>query len=382
MRFATRAIHAGQTPDPATGAIMTPVYLTSTYVQEAPGQHKGYDYSRTHHPTRAALEANLAALEEGRFGLAFASGMAAEATILELLNAGDHVVSCQDLYGGTYRLMTRVFNRFRIEVSFVDATEVDEIAQAIRPETRLLWLESPSNPMLTVCDIAAIAELAHARNVKVVVDNTFASPALQQPLRLGADIVVHSTTKYLGGHSDVVGGAIIVNDEALYEDLRFLQNAVGAVPGALDCFLVLRGIKTLALRMHAHSDNAMHLATYLAGHREVIRVYYPGLLDSPYHALAKRQMAAFGGMISVELQGGPERNMRFTTKTKIFALAESLGGVESLIGYPLIMTHAAIPPEQRQKAGLPEALVRLSVGIEDIEDLIEDLEQAIQASRW
>jgi cystathionine gamma-lyase len=381
MRFATRAIHAGQRPDPATGAIMTPVYLTSTYVQEAPGQHKGYEYSRTRHPTRAALEDNLAALEEGRFALAFASGMAAEATILELLNAGDHVVSCQDLYGGTYRLMTQVFNRFRIEVSFVDATQVDRVAQAIRPETRLLWLESPSNPMLTVCDIAAIAAIAHAQNVKLVVDNTFASPALQQPLHLGADLVVHSTTKYLGGHSDVVGGAVIVNDEALYQELKFLQNAIGAVPGALDCFLVLRGIKTLPLRMRAHSDNAIHLAAYLAGHTEVARVFYPGLQDNPYHTLAKKQMSAFGGIISVELQGGPERNLRFTSKTKLFALAESLGGVESLISYPLLMTHAAIPAEQRQRAGLPEALVRLSVGIEDLEDLIEDLEQAIEASR-
>jgi cystathionine gamma-lyase len=381
MRFATRAIHAGQTPDPTTGAIMTPVYLTSTYAQEAPGQHQGYEYSRTQNPTRATLETNLAALEEGKFGLAFASGMAAEATILQLLNAGDHVVCGQDLYGGTYRLMTQVFNRFSIKVSFVDATKIERIAQAIRPETRLIWLESPSNPMLTVCDIAAIAAIAHARNVRLVVDNTFASPALQQPLKLGANIVIHSTTKYLGGHSDVVGGAIIVNDEALYEDLKFLQNAVGAVPGPLDCFLVLRGIKTLPLRMRAHADNAQQLATHLAGHQEVIRVYYPGLRDNLYHALAKKQMSAFGGMISVELQGGPERNLRFTSKTKIFALAESLGGVESLIGYPLLMTHAAIPLEQRRKVGLPEALVRLSVGIEDIEDLIEDLEQAIHASR-
>jgi cystathionine gamma-lyase len=381
MRFATRAIHAGQTPDPTTGAIMTPVYLTSTYAQAAPGQHQGYEYSRTQNPTRAALEVNLAALEEGKFGLAFASGMAAEATLLQLLNAGDHVVCGQDLYGGTYRLMTQVFNRFSIKVSFVDATKIERIAQAIRPETRLIWLESPSNPMLTVCDIAAIAAIAHARNVRLVVDNTFASPALQQPLKLGADIVIHSTTKYLGGHSDVVGGAIIVNDEALYEDLKFLQNAVGAVPGPLDCFLVLRGIKTLPLRMRAHANNAQQLATYLAGHKEVIRVYYPGLRDNPYHGLAKKQMSAFGGMISVELQGGPERNLRFTSKTRVFALAESLGGVESLIGYPLLMTHSAIPLEQRRKAGLPEALVRLSVGIEDIEDLIEDLEQAIHASR-
>jgi cystathionine gamma-lyase len=380
MRFATRAIHAGQAPDPTTGAIMTPVYLTSTYVQEAPGKHQGYEYSRTQNPTRTALEANLAALEEGRFGLAFASGMAAEATILQLLKSGDHIVCCQDLYGGTYRLMSRVFQRFNIETRFVDATDVGAIAQAIRPATRLIWLESPSNPMLTVCDIAAIAAIAHQKGIKVVVDNTFASPALQQPFRLGADLVLHSTTKYLGGHSDVIGGAIIVNDEALYQELKFLQNAVGAVPGPLDCFLVLRGIKTLAVRMRAHCENAMALATHLARHPEVVRVFYPGLPESPYHTLAIKQMSAFGGMIALELQGGPERNVRFASKTRIFALAESLGGVESLVGYPLVMTHAAIPAEQRNKAGLPEALVRLSVGIEDIEDLIEDIERAIEAS--
>jgi cystathionine gamma-lyase len=381
MRFATKAIHAGQAPDESTGAIMTPVYLTSTYAQEAPGKHKGYEYSRTANPTRAALEANLAALEEGRFGLAFASGMAAEATILQLLKAGDHVVCCQDLYGGTYRLMTRVVSRFNIETSFVDATRVEAVAQAIQPNTRLVWLESPSNPLLTVCDIAAIATLAHEKGIRVVVDNTFASPALQQPLKFGADIVVHSTTKYLGGHSDVVGGAIVTNDEALYQDLKFLQNAVGAVPGPLDCFLVLRGVKTLPLRMRQHCENAMALASHLAKHPDVVRIFYPGLPESPYHGLAKQQMSAFGGMISLELQGGPERNIRFASSTRIFALAESLGGVESLIGFPLVMTHAAIPAEQRQKAGLPEALVRLSVGIEDIEDLIEDIELAIMASR-
>ena len=380
MRFATRAIHAGQAPDPTTGAIMTPIYLTSTYVQEAPGKHQGYEYSRTQNPTRTALEANLAALEEGRFGLAFASGMAAEATILQLLKSGDHIVCCQDLYGGTYRLMSRVFQRFNIETRFVDATDIGAIAQAIRPATRLIWLESPSNPMLTVCDIAAIAAIAHRKGIKVVVDNTFASPALQQPFRLGADLVLHSTTKYLGGHSDVIGGAIIVNDEALYQELKSLQNAVGAVPGPLDCFLVLRGIKTLAVRMRAHCENAMALATHLARHPEVVRVFYPGLPESPYHTLAIKQMSAFGGMIALELQGGPERNVRFASKTRIFALAESLGGAESLVGYPLVMTHAAIPAEQRNKAGLPEALVRLSVGIEDIEDLIEDIERAIEAS--
>ena len=381
MRFATQAIHAGLEPDPATGAIMTPVYLTSTYVQAAPGQHLGYDYSRSSHPTRAALERNLAALEQGRFGLAYASGLAAETTVLQLLKPGDHVVCCQDLYGGTYRLMTRVFQRFNIGTTFVDATRVEKIREAMTPETRLVWLESPSNPQLRVCDIAAIATLAREKGVRVAVDNTFATPFLQRPLELGADIVVHSTTKYLGGHSDVIGGALIVNDGALYEELKFLQNAVGAVPGPLDCFLVLRGIKTLALRMRQHCENAMRLAQFLAVHPEVERVYYPGLPDSPDHALARKQMSAFGGMISAELRGGAERNLRFVSKTKLFALAESLGGVESLVGYPLAMTHAAIPVEQRRKAGLPEALVRFSVGLEDIDDLIEDVERAIGASR-
>ena len=381
MRFATKAIHAGLEPDPATGAIMTPVYLTSTYVQAAPGQHKGYDYSRTNHPTRAALERNLAALEEGNYGLAFASGMAAEATILQLLKSGDHLVCCQDLYGGTYRLMTQVFPRFNVETTFVDATRLEAVREAIRPSTRLMWLESPSNPMLRVCDIAGIAALAHEKGIKVVVDNTFATPCLQRPLNLGGDLVVHSTTKYLGGHSDVIGGAIIVNDAALHDELRFLQNAVGAVPGPLDCFLVLRGIKTLAVRMRQHCENALRLAEFLSGHPEVIRVFYPGLPASADHALARQQMSAFGGMVSAELRGGEERSIRFASRTKIFALAESLGGVESLVGHPLTMTHAAIPSEQRQKAGLPAALIRFSVGLEDIADLIEDVEQAMAASR-
>ena len=381
MRFATKAIHAGLEPDPATGAIMTPVYLTSTYVQAAPGQHKGYDYSRTNHPTRAALERNLAALEEGNYGLAFASGMAAEATILQLLKSGDHLVCCQDLYGGTYRLMTQVFPRFNVETTFVDATRLEAVREAIRPSTRLMWLESPSNPMLRVCDIAGIAALAHEKGIKVVVDNTFATPCLQRPLNLGGDLVVHSTTKYLGGHSDVIGGAIIVNDAALHDELRFLQNAVGAVPGPLDCFLVLRGIKTLAVRMRQHCENALRLAEFLSGHPEVIRVFYPGLPASADHALARQQMSAFGGMVSAELRGGEERSIRFASRTKIFALAESLGGVESLVGHPLTMTHAAIPAEQRQKAGLPAALIRFSVGLEDIADLIEDVEQAMAASR-
>lgn len=381
MRFSTKAIHAGLPPDPATGAIMTPVYLTSTFVQEAPGVHKGYDYARTANPTRSALEANLAELEDGTYGLAFASGLAAESTILQTLNSGDHVLCGQDLYGGTYRLLTRVFARFGIASSFVDATDPAAVEAALTPATRLLWLETPSNPLLTVCDIAALAGLAHARGVKVVVDNTFASPYLQQPLQLGADLVLHSTTKYLGGHSDVVGGALVTNDEALYQELKFLQNAVGAVPGPLDCFLVLRGIKTLAVRMRQHCASALELAFHLASHPEVARVHYPGLPSSPWHELAHRQMSAFGGMLSLELKGGAERNSRFTTRTRLFALAESLGGVESLIGLPSTMTHAAIPPDQRQKAGLADALVRLSVGLEDIEDLIEDVDQAIAASR-
>jgi cystathionine gamma-lyase len=381
MRFSTQAIHAGQPPDPTTGAIMTPVYLSSTFVQQAPGQHKGYDYGRTANPTRSALEANIAALEDGAYGLAFASGLAAESTVLQSLSNGDHVVCGQDLYGGTYRLMTKVFARLGIEASFVDATSLDAIRAALRPQTRLVWLETPSNPLLTVCDIAAIAELAHQHQARLAVDNTFASPYLQQPLRLGADIVIHSTTKYLGGHSDVIGGALVLNDEALYQELKFLQNAVGAVPGPLDCFLVLRGIKTLAVRMRQHCDNALQLARHLAAHPEVKQLAYPGLESSPYHALASRQMRAYGGMISLELQGGLERNIRFTTRTKLFALAESLGGVESLVGLPTVMTHASIPPAQRQQAGLPDALVRLSVGLEDIEDLIEDVDRAIEASR-
>ncbi|MBI2898953.1 MAG: cystathionine gamma-synthase [Planctomycetes bacterium] len=381
MRFSTTAIHAGQGPDPATGAIMTPVYLTSTYVQEAPGKHKGYDYARTNHPTRASLERNLAALEGGRFGLCFASGLAAENTVLNLLRSGDHVVSCRDLYGGTYRLFTKVWEKLGIEFTFVNAFNLDEIEPAIRRNTRLLWLESPSNPLLSVTDLAAAAKIAHAHGVRVVVDNTFATPYLQQPLSLGADLVVHSTTKYLGGHSDVVGGAIVTNDEGAWKELKFYQNAVGAVPGPLDCFLVLRGTKTLAVRMRQHCENARAIAKFLRGHAEVKQVRYPGLPDDPGHEVAAGQMRDFGGMISVELHGGIDRNIRFTTKTRVFSLAESLGGVESLLGHPVTMTHASIPKAEREKGGLPDALVRLSVGIEDVEDLIEDLDRAISESR-
>lgn len=381
MRFSTRAIHAGQEPDPTTGALMTPVYLNSTYLQEAPGKHKGFDYARSIHPTRLALERNLASLEEGKFGLAFASGLAAESTVLQLLKSGDHVVCCQDLYGGTYRLMTKVYQRFNIETTFVDATRVEAVSEAIRPTTRLVFIETPSNPMLTVCDIEGVSKIAHAKGIRVAVDNTFASPALQQPLKHGADIVVHSTTKYLGGHSDVVGGALVVNDEALYNELKFLQNAVGAVPGPLDCFLVLRGTKTLALRMRQHSENGMAMAAFLAKHPQVVRVFYPGLPEHAGHAVARKQMSGFSGMVSFELKGGPERNTRFATRTKIFSLAESLGGVESLVCQPLTMTHASIPADQRKKSGLPEALVRLSVGLEDLQDLIEDVDQAIKSSQ-
>lgn len=374
-KFATRAIHAGQQADPATGAIMTPVYLTSTYVQEAPGKHKGFDYARTNHPTRLALERNLASLEGARFGLCFASGLAAETTLLQLLKAGDHVISGQDLYGGSYRLFTKVWSKFGLEFTFVDTTDTREIEKAIRPNTKLVWLETPTNPLLTVTDIKAASAVAHAKGIRVAVDNTFATPYLQLPLALGADFVVHSTTKYLGGHSDVVGGAILTNDEEAFNQLKFLQNACGAVPGPLDCFLVLRGTKTLHVRMKQHCENGRAIAKYLREHPEVEKVYYPD------NQVARRQMKDFGGMISVALKGGIERNIRFTTLFKVFSLAESLGGVESLIGHPVTMTHASIPPEQRKKTGLPDMLIRLSVGIEDVDDLIEDLAQAIERSR-
>lgn len=381
MRFATRAIHAGVEPDPTTGAIMTPVYFTSTYVQEAPGRHKGYEYSRSDHPTRAVLERNLAQLEGVDYGLAFASGLSAENTVLNLLQVGDHVLATQDLYGGTYRLFQRVWAKFGLEFSFVSGEDLEAVRRAIRPNTKLLWIETPSNPMLNIVDLRALSELAHEHGVRVVVDNTFATPYLQRPFEHGADIVVHSTTKYLGGHSDVVGGAICVREAALYEQLKFYQNAVGAVPGPMDCFLVLRGIKTLALRMRQHCANAQKIAEYLAEHPEVERVLYPGLPTHPGHTLAKRQMDGFGGIVSVILKGGLERALRFMRHTRLFALAESLGGVESLMCHPVTMTHASVPPEARAEIGLSDALIRLSVGVEDVEDLIEDLEQAIRASR-
>lgn len=380
LGFSTRAVHAGQSPDPSTGAIMTPVYLTSTYVQEWPDKHKGFDYARTVHPTREALQKNLASLEGAAFGLCFASGMAATSTVIEALSSGDHVVCGNDLYGGTYRVFTKVFARFGVTFTFVDTTDLNAVEAAFTPKTKLVWIETPSNPLLKITDIRALAKLARAKKAKLVVDNTFASPALQRPLSLGADVVVHSTTKYLGGHSDVVGGAILTSDEALHKEYKFLQNAVGAVPGPLDCFLLLRSTKTLALRVERHCANAMLVAKHLLAHPEVAKVHYPGLPTHPGHEVAKSQMSGFGGMISVELKGDIERAKRMISSCEIFSLAESLGGVESLISHPASMTHGSIPREERLKAGLTDGLIRLSVGIEDAADLTADLDRALVRS--
>ena len=378
--FSTRAVHAGQSPDPATGAIMTPVYLTSTYVQEWPDRHKGFDYSRTVHPTRRALEANLAALEGAAHGLCFSSGMAAASTVVETLSSGDHVLCGNDLYGGTYRAFTKVFARFGLKFSFVDMSDLKAVEAAFVPETKMVWVETPSNPLLKIADLRALSKLAKAKKAKLIVDNTFASPALQNPLALGADAVVHSTTKYLGGHSDVIGGAVLTSDERLYQDCKFVQNSLGAVPGPLDCFLVLRGTKTLALRLERHCANALAVAKHLLGHPEVAKVHYPGLPTHPGHEIAKGQMRGFGGMISFELKGDLERAKRMISSCSVFSLAESLGGVESLIGHPASMTHGAIPREERLKAGLTDGLIRLSVGVEDEADLIADLDAAIAKS--
>jgi cystathionine gamma-lyase len=376
--FATRAIHVGQAPDPATGAVIVPIYQTSTYAQSEVGVHKGFDYSRTANPTRAALEACLASLDGGRYGLAFASGMAAEDTVLHLFEAGDHVVVCDDVYGGTFRLFHRVLERVGLRFSFVDATRPENVAAAIEDRTRLIWLESPTNPLLKLVDIRAVAELAHARGIVVAVDNTFASPYCQRPLELGADVVHYSTTKYLGGHSDVVGGALITSRDDLYERLKFLQNAVGGVPGAFDSWLVLRGLKTLAVRMRQHSANAVAVACWLEQHPRVRRVYYPGLPSHAQHSLAKRQMTGgFGGMLSFEVGGGVEAAREVARRTELFTLAESLGGVESLIELPALMTHASLPAERRADIGIDDGLIRLSVGIEESDDLISDLQQAL-----
>jgi cystathionine gamma-lyase len=378
MKLDTLAIHAGQEPDPTTGAIMTPIYQTSTYVQQSPGVHKGYEYSRTHNPTRTALEHCLAALEGAQFGCCFASGLAATTTVLQTLTAGDHIIACDDLYGGTYRLFTKVMARFGLEFTFVDMTDPDALLGAIRPNSKLVWLETPTNPMLKLVDIAAVSDRAHARGLKVVVDNTFMTPVFQRPLSLGADIVVHSVTKYLNGHSDVVGGCVLSSDAEFMSSLRFLQNAVGAVPSPQDAFLVLRGLKTLGVRMRAHRAGAEAVVAWLKQHPAIDKVIYPWDETHPQVELARRQMLGGGGMISVVLKGGLPAATSMLERTKLFALAESLGGVESLIEHPAIMTHASIPPENRKKLGIDDGLIRLSVGIEDIDDLLEDLDQALR----
>jgi cystathionine gamma-lyase len=378
--FATRAIHVGQDPDPATGAVIVPIYQTSTYAQSEVGVHKGYDYSRTANPTRAALEACLASLDSGRYGLAFGSGMAAEDTVLHLFETGSHIIASDDVYGGTFRLFHRVLERVGLRFTFVDATRTHHVTDAITDATRLIWLESPTNPLMKLIDIAAVARAAHERNILVAVDNTFASSYCQRPLELGADIVHYSTTKYLGGHSDVVGGALITSDEELYQRLKFLQNAVGGVPGPFDSWLVLRGLKTLAVRMRQHSSNAMEVACSLERHPKVKAVYYPGLPSHPQHELAKRQMVGgFGGMLSFEVTGGVDAAREVARRTRLFTLAESLGGVESLIELPALMTHASLPAERRSEVGIDDGLIRLSVGIEEAEDLIADLQQALDA---
>jgi cystathionine gamma-lyase len=381
-RFETRAIHAGQEPDPRNGAVMTPVYFTSTYKQDAPAQPRGgYEYSRTSNPTRTALQDNLASLEGGAWALCFSSGLAATNALLDRLVPGDHVVAGNDLYGGTYRIFRRVFERYGVRFSFVDTCDVAAVEAAIEPATRYVYVETPSNPLLGISDLAAISRVAHAKGKLLVVDNTFATPFLQRPLELGADLVLHSLTKYLGGHSDVVGGALIGNDPKLQGELAFFQNAVGGTPGPMDCFLVLRGTKTLHLRMERHCENALALARWLEKRPEVARVIYPGLASHPQHAVAERQMKGFGGMLSFELSAGLEAANSVASSTRLFTLAESLGGVESLIEIPASMTHASIPAETRRAQGLADGLVRLSVGVEHVDDLRADLEQAFATIR-
>lgn len=377
-QLATQVIHAGQSPDPTTGAVMVPIYATSTYAQESPGVHSGFEYSRTQNPTRFAYERCVAALEGGHAAFAFASGMAATATVLELLDSGSHVVAMDDLYGGTYRLFERVRKRTAgLSVSYLDLNDMRALEEALTPRTQMIWVETPTNPTLKLVDIAAVAALARARGLLLVVDNTFASPMLQQPIALGADIVIHSATKYLNGHSDMVGGIAVAASEALAEKLAFLQNSAGAVQGPFDSFLALRGLKTLALRMKAHCGNAQHIAEWLQGHAGVTDVIYPGLSSHPDHALACRQMSGFGGLISIRVAGGAEGARRFCERTRLFTLAESLGGVESLVNHPALMTHASIPPDRRAALGITDDLVRLSVGVEAVEDLIADLEHAL-----
>jgi cystathionine gamma-synthase/cystathionine gamma-lyase len=380
MQFETRAIHVGQEPDPATGATITPIYQTSTYTQEGLGQHKGYEYSRSGNPTRSALEECLASLENAAHGLAFASGLAATSAVLNLLSAGDHVVAAEDLYGGTYRLFERVYRRYGVTFSYADAREPAHLRAALRPETRLIWIETPTNPLLHLVDIAAAAEIARGAQVPLVVDNTFASPYFQRPLDLGAAVAVHSTTKYIGGHSDLIGGAVLTSDEEIYQTVKFHQNAVGGVPGPMDCWLALRGVKTLALRMREHERNATAVAQFLAEHPAVEKVYFPGLPDHRQHELARRQMSGFGGMVSFVVRGEPARTEAVLRGTRLFSLAESLGGVESLISHPATMTHAAVPAGERARRGIVDNLIRLSVGIEAADDLIADLAGALKVA--
>jgi cystathionine gamma-lyase len=377
MRFETRAIHDGQEPDPTTGAIIVPVFQTSTYVQDGVAQHKGYEYARTQNPTRGALEVALASLENAEYGFCFASGMAAISTCMSLLKSGDHVVASDDLYGGTYRVFERVFRDFGLDFTYVDVADAAAVEGAVRPETRMLWVETPTNPLLKVCDLTALGTLAKKRGVILAVDNTFLSPYFQTPIDFGADLVVHSTTKFLGGHSDVVGGAVVTSRSDLAERIGFCQNAVGAVPGPWDCWLVLRGLKTLALRMERHSFNAQRIAELLQADRRVEKVLYPGLPSHPQHALATKQTRGHGALISFYIRGGVEEARKVAEATRVFSLAESLGGVESLIEHPGLMTHASVPAEIRSEKGLSDSLIRLSVGIEHIDDLSADLEQAL-----
>lgn len=378
MKTATKFIHAGADPDPSTGAIMTPIFQTSTYVQEAPGKNKGFEYARSQNPTRQALETALAVIENGQFGLAFSSGVAATDAVIKLLSPGDEVIAANDMYGGTYRLFTKVFEKFGIRFTYVDTTDPNNVSNAISAQTKLIWLETPTNPLMNITDIAAITAIAKSKNVLVCVDNTFASPYLQNPLDLGADIVMHSSTKYLGGHSDTIQGALVMNNKELRDQLYFIQKSCGAVPGPMDCFLVLRGIKTLHVRMRQHCENGTVIANWLRTHPKVGKVYWPGFTDNRNYDVASRQMRGFGGMISFELKDNSvEAAMKVLSSTKIFSLAESLGGVESLINHPATMTHASIPREERIKNGLSDSLIRLSVGIEDADDLMADLAQAI-----
>ncbi len=378
MKFGTKAIHAGIEPDPSTGAIMTPIFQTSTYVQAAPGDHKGYEYARTQNPTRAVLEKNLAALENGVDAICFSSGLAAQDAVMKLLQSGDEIVSCNDLYGGSYRQMVRVYEKFGVKAKFIDMSEPRAIRKHLSKKTKLLWIETPTNPMLSIVDIEAICKIAQEKGIMTCVDNTFASPYLQNPLDLGADIVLHSATKYIGGHSDAIHGCLVVKDLELAKQLHFIQNATGAVPGPQDCFLILRGIKTLHLRVREACHNAEKIAHFLVNHPAVDKVYYPGFKTHPNHKIAKKQMRLFGAMVSFDIKGGDvEDAKKVLSGTHLFSLAESLGGVESLIGHPASMTHASIPREERLKVGLTDSLIRLSVGIEDVEDLIEDLKMAL-----